>query len=505
MVRLREWWARRRPTTRRLAQLYCALLYNANLKGFVDGEIFQGRLKAMCVPGLNCYSCPGAVGACPLGALQNALNAANHRAPWYVLGILMLFGLTLGRTICGWLCPMGLVQELLHLIPTPKIRKGRVTRALTSLKYVLLAVFVVALPIGYGARQGLPLPAFCKYICPAGTFEGAMGLLSSPENDGLFAALGRLFTQKFIVMLAVGLACIFCYRAFCRFLCPLGAIYGLFNKLAITGVKVDMGRCNHCGACVRHCEMDVRHVGDRECIACGKCMPVCAQGAISMKCGRLTLMAPETGKGEAPVPAADRRRRLGRMAWGVALAVLAFALLWFNIIHPQKAGSAADAVSKPAATTAAVEAGTHDSDAPFGWEVGSRLEDFECALMDGRSFRLSEHRGQVVFINLWATYCKPCVGELPYFDRLLTEHPEIEVIAIHSGFVTDDVGEYLADKGWDMDFAVDDEAGSLFRVVNGSSKLPQTIVLDGDGKVVYNEVRSVTYEMLLDLYAQAGG
>ncbi|MBO6039678.1 MAG: 4Fe-4S binding protein, partial [Oscillospiraceae bacterium] len=125
----------RRSSTRRLIQLYSALLYNAHLRGFVKGEIYQGGAKYACVPGLNCYSCPGAVGACPLGALQNALAASGHRGGWYVMGILLLFGTVLGRTICGWLCPMGLVQELLHRIPTFKIKKSRVTRLLSYLKY----------------------------------------------------------------------------------------------------------------------------------------------------------------------------------------------------------------------------------------------------------------------------------------------------------------------------------------------------------------------------------
>ena len=108
-----------RPSKRKLIQLYSAVLYNAHLRGFVDGEIYQGQTKNVCVPGLNCYSCPGAVGACPLGAIQNALASSGHRAGWYVLGLIMIFGLCLGRTICGWLCPMGLVQELLHKTPPP--------------------------------------------------------------------------------------------------------------------------------------------------------------------------------------------------------------------------------------------------------------------------------------------------------------------------------------------------------------------------------------------------
>ena len=335
---------------RRLVQLYAALLYNANLKGFVKGEIFRGATKVACVPGLNCYSCPGAVGACPLGAIQNALASSGHRAGWYVLGIVLLFGATLGRTICGWLCPMGLVQELLHAIPTPKLRKSPVTRALSYLKYVVLAVFVAAIPLWYGVRRGLPVPAFCKYICPAGILEGAFGLLASPNNAGLLSSLGLLFTRKFVIMLAIGLACVFCYRAFCRFLCPLGAIYGTFNRLALTGVRVDAGRCSRCGACVRHCGMDVRCVGDHECIACGRCMDVCAEGAISLKCGRITLKGPESGVNADPAPVIERRRRRGRAAWVVALAVLAFALIWINLVSQPKRAGAVSGVNVPAAS-----------------------------------------------------------------------------------------------------------------------------------------------------------
>ena len=324
----------RGPTTRRLVQLYAALLHNAYLRGFIDGKIYAGSAKIVCAPGLNCYSCPGAAGACPLGALQNALSSAGHRAGWYVMGILLLYGVILGRTICGWLCPLGLIQELLHRIPTPKIRKSSVTRALTWLKYVILVVFAAAIPLWYGLRYQIPLPAFCKYLCPAGTLEGAAGLLAHPANSSFYSMLGLLFTRKLVILLVIGLACIFCYRSFCRFLCPLGAVYSLFSRFNIVGVKVDGSRCNQCGACVRSCRMDVRRAGDRECIHCGECMEVCAQGAISVRAGRIILKGPEIGcAGDGPDAPAKRRKR-GRVLWGAALAVLCFALVWFNFLDP---------------------------------------------------------------------------------------------------------------------------------------------------------------------------
>ena len=500
-----------RPSTRRLIQLYSALLHNAHLKGFIDGEIYQGRTKYACVPGLNCYSCPGAVGACPLGSIQNALASSGHRAPWYVMGILLLFGVTLGRSICGWLCPLGLLQELLHKIPTYKIRKSRWTRALSWLKYGILILFAAAIPLWVGLRYDIPVPGFCKYICPAGTLEGAVGLLSNPNNTGLYGMLGSLFTGKFIIMLVIGLACVFCYRSFCRFLCPLGAIYGLFNRVCLVGVRVDESRCNGCGSCVRGCHMDVRHVGDHECIHCAACMDSCAQKAISLKAGGAVIKAPAAAlilvsdrkAGKNPRFLLDismseselaRRKKGGRIGWGLALAVLCFALLWFNFLDPAVRAEKGRGVELPI------------SGAPAGYEVGGELEDFTLLCLDGTTFHLADTRGKVVFINLWATYCAPCVQELPYFDALYRAHEgEITVLAVHSSVVTDDPAAFLADKGWSIPFALDAKDDRLWSIVNGSSTLPQTIVLDRNGTVIYNQKGSVTPEMLDALYAQASG
>ena len=504
-----------RPGTRRLIQLYSALLYNAHLRGFLEGTISTSETKAVCVPGLNCYSCPGAVGACPLGSLQNAMASSGHRAGWYVIGILLLYGVILGRTVCGWLCPFGLIQELLHKIPVPKIPRSRITRILSWLKYVILAVFVIAVPLWYGITHDMPLPAFCKYICPAGTFEGAMGLL--PANPSFYGMLGLIFTRKFVIMTVIALLCIFCYRSFCRFLCPLGAIYGLFNRFNVIGVRVDTGLCNHCGACVRSCEMDVRCVGDHECIQCGKCMDICRQGAISIKAGSFTL--------KAPVRDCDRNsdckgtgtqakwRKTRRILWGIALAVLAFTLVRFNLPKQNNPAekTSVGTVFIPATedeTTENESAAVQDnfeSTASVGNEPGQQLPDFTITCYDGSDFHLADTRGKVTFINLWATYCAPCVKELPYFSDLYQKYEgDIAVLAVHSSLVAkDDPEEFTADKGYAMPFATDTKENTVFEAVGGGSTLPQTIVLNRRGEVIYNEVKSVTPEMLESLYQEA--
>ena len=258
---------------RRYTQLITAVLYNCHITGFVRGRIYKGDSKGICVPGLNCYSCPGAAFACPLGSLQGALAKTAYKLPLYMLGTLLLFGILFGRMICGFLCPFGLIQELLHKIPLPKIKKSPVTRALSYLKYVILIVFVVAIPVIRLA------PGFCKYICPAGTLEAGLPLVLM--NEQLQSRIGWLFSWKVFVMAVCILACMVCYRAFCRFLCPLGAIYSFFNPVAFFGIRVDEKKCTGCNACIRMCGMDTKRVGDHECIHCGECRRVCPEGAIS--------------------------------------------------------------------------------------------------------------------------------------------------------------------------------------------------------------------------------
>ena len=265
---------------RKIVQLITALIYNANLPGFLQGKIYRGQLKSVCVPGLNCYSCPGALGACPLGSLQSSFSGVFLKIPFYVLGTIMLFGLLLGRLICGWACPFGLVQELLYKIPSPKLQRNDLTRTLSLLKYPIAIIFLLLLPIYYYFSEGVGVPAFCKFICPAGTLEAALPLAAT--NSFIRSSLGALFSWKLMLLILTVSASIFIYRPFCRFICPLGAIYGLFNRLSVFGIKVDMDKCISCDKCMRHCQMDCTKVGDRECINCGECIKVCPTKAISI-------------------------------------------------------------------------------------------------------------------------------------------------------------------------------------------------------------------------------
>ena len=548
--KVKNWFSRHLPTKRRLIQLYVALLYNANIKGYVTGTISQSKTKYACVPGLNCYSCPGAVGACPLGALQNAFAQSGTRAGYYVLGIIGLYGIIFARTVCGFLCPVGLLQELLNMIPSFKINKSKVTRVLSYLKYVVLAVLVIGMPLLYGL-QGIAVPGFCKYICPAGTFEGGIGLLLNPANwsgsRDLLNMLGSIFTWKFALLVGITVLCVFMYRPFCRFLCPLGAIYGFFNKIAFLGVKVDHVKCTNCGLCVKHCQMDVKCVGDHECINCGKCMKVCPVQAISFKGSGLfnknnaevvedeyedevgapvrtvqasfqpayatagaqpvaTVVADTaattnemlTRQGDPPPNAAPVKRRkrdkkfwIEVVAWSLALVLLVGSFVYFNFVQ-KDSNVEKFAIGDPCPD--------------FTLSIYGPNELNKFVLLD-EQFTLSEQLGSVVVVNFWATWCGPCVAELPHFNEVAKQFPEVKVVAIH-GSSSEDVGSFITRKtptkdswrNYNVTFLQDVIEGSetclTFQALGGNSTWPMTLIVGKDGKITYIKQGSLTHAKL---------
>ena len=560
MKKILNWFKSHRPTKRRLIQVYAALLFNANIKGYITGEIYMGKLKNACTPGLNCYSCPGASGACPLGALQNSLASSGKTAPYYVFGIIMLYGLMFGRWICGFLCPFGLIQELFHKIPTPKIKKGRITRVLSFFKYVVLAFFVILLPLAYAFRN-FPLPGFCKYICPAGTLEGAMGLLSNRVNESYLRMLGPLFTWKFLLMVSILVACVFIFRFFCRFLCPLGALYGLFNRISLVGVKLDRGACTDCGLCVGKCKMDIKHVGDAECIQCGECMGVCPTKAISWKGGKIFL-APNAIDGESEISASDQadmkktKRRHTAVKATVAIlmaALLGAALYYYNFVDgkeddlllpPDTTESVTEAMTEPdidpstestpsdietdpdqpedtstetesvADTTDAPETQSPQPKPPVGTAVGNTCPSIVLDLV-GRNCRFSVAdnvaAGKVTVLNFWFTTCGPCLHELPYFYQVAKDYADsVSVVAVHieqrnvdvTGFIQNASGHPEWNDGtmligWDTAASCQ----KLFRI----QACPVTVVINADGVITDYFVGSLMQEELIAAVEKALG
>lgn len=258
------------------------MLSNSYLTGFMQGRIYRGSLKNLCMPGMNCYSCPGALGACPIGAMQAVIGNWNFKFAFYVAGFLMFVGALIGRFVCGWLCPFGLIQDLLHKIPFPKkIKTFRGDKLLRKLKYVILVIFVILMPLFLVDLLGQGAPYFCKLICPVGTLEG--GLPLAILNGTVRSAVGWLYAWKTVLLGVTIVLSMIIYRPFCKYICPLGGIYSIFNPISVFRYRVDREKCTGCGACARVCDMGcdpVKNANDLECIRCGKCKKCCPAGAI---------------------------------------------------------------------------------------------------------------------------------------------------------------------------------------------------------------------------------
>lgn len=267
---------------RHRVQALWTLLTNSYLTGFLQGKIYRGNLKKICLPGLNCYSCPGAIGACPIGAMQAVIGSWNFKFAFYVAGFFMFVGAVMGRFVCGWLCPFGLIQDLLHKIPFPKkITTFPGDKLLRKLKYVVLVLFVILLPMFLVDILGQGTPYFCKFICPAGTLEGGIPLVFL--NKSMHSAIGWLYAWKNLLLIVTIILSLFIYRPFCKYICPLGAIYSVFHPVSVFRYRVDKDKCTDCGACAKACKMQVNPVenaNDLECIRCGACKKACPVKAI---------------------------------------------------------------------------------------------------------------------------------------------------------------------------------------------------------------------------------
>jgi len=245
------------------------LLINGHFSFLGTLTIYQGRLKSICVPVINCYSCPFALFSCPIGTLQYFIMTGQF--PFYLAGFICLVGVTAGRIGCGLMCPFGFLQDFLYRLGHVRIN---LPKGLSYIKYAVLVVSVFILTYYYA------LPVFCK-ICPVAILEAGypMALIDESVRNRLFDAetgffQGWMFLIKTVLLLIVVLAAVRIKRVFCRIVCPLGALFSFFNKLSMVHIKVDTEKCTSCQRCARLCPVDLdiyKHQNSSECILCMKC------------------------------------------------------------------------------------------------------------------------------------------------------------------------------------------------------------------------------------------
>jgi len=222
-----------------------------------------GALHNICGPVFHCYACPLATFACPIGVIANF--SALHVFPFFALGMLAVVGGLFGAFVCGWACPFGFFQDVLGRIPTPRVKLPAWTGAS---RYVVLAAFVIIVPFLFGENH----PLHICMLCPAGALEGAAPQMARQAAAGEAVSWPNM--GKIAIVVAIVTAMFFTYRPWCTLFCPLGAIFGLFNRISVFFLRFKPGECISCDACHSMCKVGVkpdRRANDPRCIRCLDC------------------------------------------------------------------------------------------------------------------------------------------------------------------------------------------------------------------------------------------
>ena len=277
---------------RALIQWLSLIFSNAYLGFLSTKQVYQGSLKSICVPVLNCHSCPSALFSCPIGTIQHFMTL--RKFPYLLTAYLALIGISVGSLACGWLCPFGLMQDLLYKVKSVKIR---IAQKLSSLRYLVLFFLVILFPL-------VTQETWFSKLCPMGTFEAAIPwVLWNPtipvygEPAVSTHSLGWLFIVKLLIALAFLGFFIVAKRPFCRLACPLGAIFGFFNRHSILQLKVDPHGCTDCQQCKVNCPVDINISDDPGSSACVRCFHC-------VKCANVRI---QIGVENSPKPLMNRR------------------------------------------------------------------------------------------------------------------------------------------------------------------------------------------------------
>lgn len=313
----------------RIGQIIGAVVLNAYILAYIQNKvIYQGFFKSIPEPVLNCYGGPLSVFACPMGSLQQIIGI--HRIPFFIIGFFIIIGIVIGRMACAWICPFGLIQDLLYKIKSFKISLPKFAPVLTMTFFVigyLIAHFFFAnflliwrilsvagfVVIGIVADNlikwqikkfdltavkfliliGVALifayytgePWYCK-LCPQGTLQAGIPLVLWDPVHSLRRLVGWLYYTKIGILIVTLVLSIPIKRPFCRVVCPIGAIYAIFNKFSLLHLKLNAKECKTCRLCERVCPMGIevhQNSNQLDCIRCFECVWHCSPRSIEIK------------------------------------------------------------------------------------------------------------------------------------------------------------------------------------------------------------------------------
>jgi ferredoxin-type protein NapH len=251
-------------------------------------------------------------------AIQLTLSGWNGFGvafPFLALASFLIVGILIGKSLCGWVCPFGFVQELIGLIKRKQTELSvRTHESMLYVKYAILGISlfisltfsaakVTGLSGSYESALGIFAYAPFNALSPSETlFATLPKMISSFPNAVLLASfwdavsgiagLPVLFWAQFIIMVGVLVFAAYVPRGWCKYFCPHGAIMAVLNRFSFLGLRRDLAKCARggCRACVEVCPMRVRILdlpwekfSDPECIYCMKCVDACENKAIRLK------------------------------------------------------------------------------------------------------------------------------------------------------------------------------------------------------------------------------
>lgn len=255
---------------RRYFQLAMSIGANGYFKSFLANPpaVYQGTGKAFCVPILNCYACPSALFSCPIGTIQHFMVV--RQIPYYIIGYLGLIGTIIGRMPCGTLCPFGYYQELLYKLPSFKIR---IPPFLRSFRFFVLVGLVIVIP-------WITSENWFSKLCPMGTLVGGLPWVTISAE--VRSMIRDLFWIKIAMLIFFSVSSIIAKRPFCQTTCPLGTIYGLFNRFSLVRLRWEASKCTHCRKCQEICPMEIAVWEGENTGHCIRCLDCTACEAINV-------------------------------------------------------------------------------------------------------------------------------------------------------------------------------------------------------------------------------
>ncbi|MEM3703930.1 MAG: 4Fe-4S binding protein [Candidatus Bathyarchaeia archaeon] len=286
---------------------------------FFSGIIFNLNSLPILLPVLWTWGLPQNTVGDAFTALQLMFSGWSQQTltvfPWLAIASFLMVDVLIGKSLCGWVCPFGFIQDLIDLVKVKKMEISSDThKSVTFMKYFILCVTLFisitfsaakffGVHEGYERAMGIFAYAPFTIVSPAETLFATLpkmvqsfsnAVVEKPVLEVLSGILDLppIFWAQLIILVGVLALAAYVPRGWCKYLCPHGAIMAILNRFSFVGLRRDPVKCvkGECRECVKACPMRVRILelpwekfSDPECIYCLRCVDACPNKAIKIK------------------------------------------------------------------------------------------------------------------------------------------------------------------------------------------------------------------------------